>query len=156
MLHREIGCRLMFLLLLRRNRLQRSANPGLHPGQLPIVEALLCRPGCTQQELADELRVTPASVALSTKRLEKAGLVEKRADENDRRRNRLYATEEGRQLAASRRRCFDELDAAMLHGLTSEELCTLRALLDRLIENLGASADDGLPMPPREWKENNE
>lgn len=153
---REIGGRLMLLLLLRRNILQRSGETGLHPSQLPILEALSHNPGCTQQELADCLRVTPASVALSTKRLEKAGLIEKRADKTDRRRNRLCITEKGRQLSLEHRRRMDALDADMLQSFSEEEMQQLCTLLDRMIETLGASADGELPCPPCNWKENHE
>lgn len=154
--NREIGSRLMFLQLLRRNLLQRGADEGLHPGQLPIVEALLCHPGSTQQELATRLHVSAASVALSAKRLQNAGLVEKRMDSKDHRRNRLYATSEGEQLAASRRQCMDAVDTMTFAGLSEEDRRTFAALLDRMIANLGESAADGLPRIPCEWKENNE
>lgn len=153
---REIGGRLMFLLLLRRNILQRGGETGLHPSQLPIVEALAHHPDCTQQELAEHLHVTPASVALSTKRLEKAGLIEKRADKKDKRRNRLCITEKGRQLSLDHRRRMDAVDTDMLQSFSEEEKQTLCALLDRLIENLGASAENGLPCLPCHWKENDE
>jgi len=156
---REIGGRLLFLQLLRRNLLQRSGDEGLHPGQLPIVEALLCHPGSTQQELAIRLHVSAASIALSTKRLQNAGLIEKREDCKDRRRNRLYATKEGEQLALSRRRCLDEVDQKTFLGLTDEERITFCSLLDRMIANLGESAADGIPgMPctPCHWKEDRE
>lgn len=153
---REIGGRLMFLLLLRRNILQRGGETGLHPSQLPILEALAHHPDCTQQALADFLHVTPASVALSTKRLEKAGLIEKHTDKTDKRRNRLCITEQGRQLSLEHRRSMDALDADMLKSFTEEEKQTLSALLERMIENLGASADHGLPCLSCNWKENNE
>lgn len=153
---REIGGRFMFLLLLRRNILQRGGETGLHPSQLPILEALVHNPDCTQQELADLLHVTPASVALSTKRLEKAGLIEKRADKTDKRRNRLCITEKGRQLSLDHRRRMDAVDTDMLQSFSEEEKQTLCALLDRLIENLGASAENGLPCLPCDWKENDE
>ena len=153
---REIGRRLMFLLLLRRNLLQRGSETGLHPSQLPIVEALVHHPDCTQQELAEHLHVTPASVALSSKRLEKAGLIEKHADKTDKRRNRLRITEQGRQLSFEHRRSMDALDADMLKNFTEEEKQTLSALLERMIENLGASAEHRLPCLPCNWKENDE
>jgi len=120
------------------------------------LEALAHHPDCTQQALADFLHVTPASVALSTKRLEKAGLIEKHTDKTDKRRNRLCITEQGRQLSLEHRRSMDALDADMLKSFTEEEKQTLSALLERMIENLGASADHGLPCLSCNWKENNE
>ena len=154
--NREIGGRLVFLHLLRRNLLQkRAASAGLHAGQLPLLESLMAHPGCTQQELAGMLRVTPASIALSTKRLQKAGWVEKRVDEDNRRRNCLYATAEGAARATEHRRCLDTVDGEMLAGFSEVDRRTLAALLDRMIENIGEDAADGLPLPPCHWKEKN-
>ena len=91
-----LGGRLILLNVLRRNLThKKTAGYQLHRGQLPILELILAKPGCTQQELAEQLRITPASVAQSTTRLEKAGLIEKRTDPANRRRNWLSATAEG-------------------------------------------------------------
>ena len=93
---REIIARMMLLNLLRCRRLrERTAGSGLYDGQLPILECLIDCPGSTQIQLAERLAVTPASIAQSTKRLQRAGLIEKRVDENNLRCNRLYATESG-------------------------------------------------------------
>ena len=50
---------------------------GLYAGQMPVLNYLAEHPGCTQVEMADFLQVSPASVALSTKRLQKAGYLTK-------------------------------------------------------------------------------
>ena len=50
------------------------------PGQYPLLNYLSRHPDAAQQELASVLFVSPASVAQSTKRLQKAGLLEKASD----------------------------------------------------------------------------
>ena len=44
---------------------------GLYFGQMPVLDFIAANPGCTQVQVADHLRVSPASIALSTKRLQK-------------------------------------------------------------------------------------
>ena len=54
-----------------------SEDFGLHPGQTRILSTVGEMNGSTQKELADLLRITPPSMAVSIKRMQKAGLVEK-------------------------------------------------------------------------------
>ncbi len=52
---------------------------GLYFGQMPVLDFIAANPGCTQVQVADHLRVSPASIALSTKRLQKGGVSYKRS-----------------------------------------------------------------------------
>lgn len=141
-----IGARLILLSVLRRKRTrEKTANYELHHGQLPLLERIIDNPGCTQQEVAALLMVTPASVAQSLTRIEKAGLIERKVDQENRRRNRVYATEAGRHAAALYRESFDEVDKETFAGLTDEELLRFSTLLDRMIENMHEGEADGCP-----------
>ena len=142
--------RLMLLNVLRGKRLrERTSGCALHVGQLPVLECVIASPGCTQHQLASRLMVTPASIAQSTKRLQRAGLIEKRVDEENLRCNRLYATAEGVALAREHRESFDQLNEEPLRGFSEAELCELAALLERMIDNIN---DDGVSLNPP-WKE---
>ena len=112
------------------------AQAGLHPGQPPLLEYIRDHPGCTQKEAADELDVTPASAAASLKRLEKSGLVCRRGDPSDARRNCLYLTAEGEKRRLASQVDFDALDARMFSGLSEAELAGFKALCDRMFDNL--------------------
>lgn len=141
----------MLLNVLRGRRLrERNTGCGLHDGQLPVLECLIASPGCTQRQLARRLVVTPASIAQSTKRLQRAGLIEKRVEQDNLRCNRLYATENGIALAQEYRRNLDILDAETLHGFSVEEMQLLAGLLDRMIANINP---EHLSFSPP-WKEN--
>ena len=149
--YRELGWRLMMLNVLRRGFVQEAtADCALYRGQLPVLEAILQAPDTTQAALAEQLHVTPASVALSAKRLEKSGFVERRIDPDNRRRNMLRATESGRLAAAACRCGFDAADARMFGALSEAEQETLCSLLDRMIAGLSEGRHVELcPM----WKE---
>ncbi len=130
--------------ILRRIILQKAtADIGLYLGQLPVLEHVRANNGCTQAELAEKMFVSPASIALSTKRMEKEGLLEKHVDENNLRRNQLTITEKGRKLSTECRKIFDEVDAKMFSGFTDEELEQFMKFLDKMLSNItGGNSED--------------
>ncbi|MEG1523701.1 MAG: MarR family winged helix-turn-helix transcriptional regulator [Clostridia bacterium] len=145
---RTLGARLMMLNVLRRNLVfQKTIGYELHHGQLPLLEFILMNPGCTQQDIASQLKVTPASIAQSTTRLQKVGLIQKRVDPNNKRKNRLLSTDAGMHAASLYRQSFDEVDAATFAGLSSEEFDQLAVLLDRMIQNLNVEGTGIIPCP---------
>lgn len=141
----EVGVRIKKLSLLRRIELNKiCAEAGLYPGQIHILEFIRIKNGCTQKEIADALGVTPASIATSTKRLQKAGLVEKQADKDNLRNNMLSVTEKGLVLAEKCHEGFDQLDNKLYSGFSEEDLTKLKGYLDRLIYNISEGKDVGL------------
>lgn len=134
---REVGRRMVILSLLRRKKIDsRTADCVLYRGQLLLLESVIQNPSITQQELASRLGVTPASVAQSVKRLERAGLVEKHIDPKNLRRNQLTATESGVTAASRYRSLFDEIDKEIFAGFSDAELQAFSGCLDRMIENI--------------------
>ena len=135
--------------LLRRIRSRSLLNDsGLHPGQPRILEYIRSHPGCTQKETADELDVTPASAAASLKRLEKAGLVERRPDDSDARRNRLFLTEQGIARLEENKKRFEALDQAMFAGFQEDEVEAFRRACEKMFDNLADESDRRLTV----WK----
>lgn len=123
--------------LLRRIKSREAmATVGLYPGQLPLLEYIQDHPGCTQKEAADELDITPASAAASLKRLEKAGLVARKAGARDARCNYLYITSAGVERVQAGRRLFDALDEQMFSGLTEEEIQAFHGVCEKMFDNL--------------------
>ena len=99
MIFLELIKRLDILYLKRRAMLQKSASDaGLYLGQLPIMEYIIENNDCSQVEIADALYLSPASVAISTKRLQKAGMLDKRVDKTSLRAKKLSITDKGRKL----------------------------------------------------------
>ena len=109
---------------------------GLYRGQPPVLKMLLARDGRTHTELAEHLHVSPPTISKMVQRMEKAGFVVRRPDEHDQRVSRVHLTAAGCAVMDDVRGAIDELDAETFGGLTAEELATLRALLQRVRENL--------------------
>lgn len=90
----------------------------------------------SQRELSDALRVSPASVAVSLKSLERGGYVEKLSDEKDQRRKAVRLTDKGRSALKTCFSIFQEVDRRMLDGFTPEEMEQVRAFHLRMLRNL--------------------
>lgn len=97
----------------------------------------------SQRDVARTLRISPATVAVSLKTLERDGYVERRTDEQDARRNRISLTDKGRRAVALCGESFQAVDERMLKGFTPEEKTQLTGFFTRMIENLG-----GVEPPP--------
>lgn len=69
---------------------KRARGHGMTRAQWSLMTRLAHSPGLSQKELADLLEVEPISVARMVDRLEANGLLERRADANDRRIWRLH------------------------------------------------------------------
>ena len=89
--------------------------------------------GGTQVEVAEAMMTSPSSVALSTKRLQKMGLLEKQVDENNLRCKHLSVTEEGWQTARRFHEAHMLFDEASLKGVAEEELELLSDFLERML-----------------------
>ncbi len=109
---------------------------GLQRGRFPMLQVLLHNEGCTQIEVAEQLRISPASVAVTLRRMERDGLVQRREDTQDQRCKRIYATEKAKEIEEQCHGFFETLDEKMFAGLSAEELGTLSRLLDRIFDNL--------------------
>lgn len=76
---------------------RRVRDIGLTRAQWLVLTRLYRRPGASQTELADMLEVDRASAGRMIDRMQKNGWVERRADSDDRRINRLYLTGDARR-----------------------------------------------------------
>lgn len=95
--------------------------------------------GLTQSQLADTLCVEAPTITKSLRRLEQAGLLERRQDGEDARISRVFLTPQGRALREPVQRVWDELEALTVQGLTDAEEALLRRALGRMSASLGAS-----------------
>ena len=76
---------------------RRVRGIGLTRAQWLVLTRLYRRPGASQTELAVMLEIDRANAGRMLDRMEKNGWVERRADSEDRRINRLYLTDDARR-----------------------------------------------------------
>ncbi|EJL27831.1 MarR family transcriptional regulator [Novosphingobium sp. AP12] len=94
--------------------------------------------GARQGDLARAIGITEASLVRTVQQLEREGLVERRADEDDRRANRLHLTAAGRTLARKAEKRLIELRVDLLEGVSDADL----EVAVRLFDTVAARAAD--------------
>jgi len=97
-------------------------------------------PGATQSDLVQHSGRDKAQLARLIKGLRERGLLEAEADEADRRNLRLRLTADGQGLLRALQQRTRKLNAQAVAGLSAAEREQLRALLQRLRDNLGHDA----------------
>ena len=113
-----------------------SRSYGATGPQWRALAALGRTPGMTQAALASWLEVEAITAGRMIDRLEKAGLVERRADPADRRAWRLYLTPAAEPLVGQLQTCADTLIDDTLAGIDEAERDHLLILLNRMRANL--------------------
>jgi len=111
---------------------------GLHVGQELVLLSLMDQESVGQSDLVTHLCVEPPTVTKMLQRMEKAGLVERRQDDEDGRASRVNVTAQGRALQQPILQVWDNLEARMLANMTMTEQTLLRRLLMQALANLTA------------------
>lgn len=109
---------------------------GLHVGQEMFFVSMLQEEGMTQSELADRMHVQRATVTNMLQRLEQAGLIERRGDEQDQRVLRVYLTAQGHEIRQRLGQVWREIEDQTTAGMTPEERLLFRRLLLQAYQNL--------------------
>lgn len=112
---------------------------NIYPGQPPLLLVLYHNSGITQKELAKKLNVTPPTIAVMLRRMEKHGLVEKKLDEKDRRVYRVYLSERGKRMIGKLHKIMAELEAIVFDGFNENEKETFKELLNKMASNIKKS-----------------
>ena len=115
----------------------RVRSLGIHPSQHFMLMRLSDMGRFpSQAQIAEELDVSPASVARTLKQLEAGGYIERCGSDVDGRRNEIAISAKGEEMVRRSREIFERMDAARFEGFGPEELDQLEALLQRQIDNL--------------------
>ena len=97
----------------------------------------------SQRELAERLKISPAAVTNTLKKLETDGYVERNRarDGCDCRANEISLTDKGRLAVTDSEKYFRYVDSAALNDFSEDELDVLCSLLDRIQQNLHSIED---------------
>jgi MarR family transcriptional regulator, transcriptional regulator for hemolysin len=123
--------------IMRRDFDRRAAVLGATRAQWRVLAKLSLCDGQRQIELADALDVEPITLCRMVDRLEEAGFVERRRDEEDRRAWRIHLTPKAAPVIAEIEKQVDIFQADMLAGIPDAERATASRVLARVRENIG-------------------
>ncbi len=91
-------------------------------------------PGTSQDAVACHLNIDKCTIARRTNRLEDLGYLVRKTDENDRRQNNLFLTEEGEKLVPIIKDNLAMWNSLVTDELTDDEKVTLITLLGKVID----------------------
>ncbi len=138
--NREIAFTLMDVArMLKTYADQRARQFGISRAQWGVLVRLDRSEGLKQTELAEMLDLQPISLTRLLDRLAENGLIERRADPNDRRANRLYLTPAARPLLAELADLGHDMMDTVLEGLDDEASARLLRDLGVMKDNLRAA-----------------
>jgi MarR family transcriptional regulator, transcriptional regulator for hemolysin len=137
---REIAVTLMDVArMLRTYADQRARQFGISRAQWVVLIRLDRSEGLKQSELAEILDLQPISLTRLLDRLAENGLIERRADPNDRRANRLYLTPAARPLIEQLGKLGLDMMETVLDGLDGKANERLLRDLALMKDNLRAA-----------------
>ena len=121
--------------LLRTCADQRARQQGMTRAQWAVLLRLERHEGLKQSDLAELLDLQPITLTRLVDRLCDNGLIERRADPNDRRAKRLYLTPLARPLLDRVVDHVEELSETVLEG-------TERGSIDLMLSQLGVAREN--------------
>jgi DNA-binding MarR family transcriptional regulator len=124
------------LLKLARELRRESHALGVTGGQVSLLFQISRNRGIGVRDLAALERMSPAAMSGYVDRLERAGLVARTQDPNDRRRHGLSVTDEGDRVLRSVKSRRTAWLASRLERLSPEELEALDAAVEPLLSLL--------------------
>lgn len=90
----------------------------------------------TQRRISEKLDISEATVAVTIKKLEAAGYIEKDRFTDDSRCNRIAISDKGRQILEKAKNIFCDIDSLMFSGLSESELEQFAKCLEKIQNNL--------------------
>ncbi len=118
------------------------SNFGIHRSQHMMLMCISRHSAYSQKELAKKMGISPAAVAVTLKKLEADGLINRSAVTDDNRRNSIVITEKGQNIINETHRLFTNVDRTMFSGFSDEEIEIFTSCLEKMHGNLGKAATD--------------
>lgn len=135
LLERDVG-RLEFKHLYALN----AALP-IHPSQFKTMLTVKEHSGATQREIAESMRISAATAAVSLKRLERDGFVRREQDTEDARSIRVHITDRGRAVCEEAFENLTAVYALEFKDFTDDELTQCIELMRRREINLNSEKE---------------
>lgn len=135
--NKEIIHQLIGFVLKHRKLMQHYLDEtGVYHAQHRLLMEISRHPNASQADIARSMDISPATIAVSLKKLEKGGYIHKVMDETDNRFNQITVTEKGNQVVEQSKRIFEATDRKVFEGFSEEEKVSLSLLLQKLDANL--------------------
>lgn len=109
---------------------------GVHQSQHRLLMYLSrCKETPRQKDISEHFKVSPAAVAVSLKKLEKLGFIEK-GSATDARANKIIITDKGKNVVKASRKIFSDIDKRIFSSINEDEFEAFNTTLDMIVNNL--------------------
>jgi DNA-binding MarR family transcriptional regulator len=115
---------------------RRTARHGALPGTYPIIAWLMQLSDSTQGELSRLIGIEQPTMAVTLRRMERDGLIQRTPDPDHGRRSHIRLTAKGRNLSKVMRAAARDVEKIATDGLTSAEVEQFFRLTGIMIQNL--------------------
>jgi MarR family transcriptional regulator, transcriptional regulator for hemolysin len=139
--------------LLRLFADKQASRYGLNRAQWAVLAKLERTEGLKQADVAELMEMQPITLTRLIDKLCKAGLIERRGDETDRRINRLYLTKAARPLLAKLAVLRSEITRAALADIGVSDAHRLIEQLEAVKDNVRNALQDGRHVDSEKAKE---
>ena len=108
---------------------------GAAGGLFMILLTISCNDGINQEQISDYLIIDKATTAKAVKRLECEQYVRRETDADDKRINRVYATEKAAEAVSEIKKGLAEWDAVIREGIPEQDYRKTEETLHKMILN---------------------
>ena len=133
----SLGYQIAHLNRLYDRRLQDALQDlGVAPGQFAPLVMLFEEDGLTQAELCRRINVEQPTMANTLERMERDGLVRRKADSEDRRRAHVFLTARAKEMQVQVMEAARAVSNRTVSRLSAGEQDDMFRLVGRMVENL--------------------
>jgi len=118
-------------------------STGVFESQHRLLMTISRHRDYSQKQLADKMNVSTATIAVTIKKLEKDGFIEKIMDPDDNRFNKIGITELGQKVVDDSKNIFKEIESCMFEGFSDEDIDQLTTYLEKINQNLDKCQEVG-------------
>ncbi len=141
--NKEVIHQLIGFAMKHRKIMQQYLNEtGVFHAQHRLLMEIYRNQNASQIDIARLMDVSAATVAVSLKKLQKGGYINKEMDEGDNRLNQITITDKGNRVIEQSKQIFEATDKRVFEGFTQEEKSALSVLLNKLDANLARMEDE--------------
>ena len=113
-----------------------AVNYGIHRSQHRMLAFILANKSVSQKQIAENFNISAAAVAVTLKKLEAFGLVEREAAQSDGRRNNISVTAKGEEVINETKYIFNVINQLAFADFTDEEIEKFHEFSERMLNNL--------------------
>lgn len=118
---------------------------GVYRSQHRILMFLFEHADASQKDVAEFFEVSTATIAVTLKKLEKAGYIQRLVDPEDNRCNKIQLTKKGEEIVTQSREIFWRVEEEMFCGFNEDEKARLLEYFRRICGNLEKTYQKTMP-----------